>query len=114
MTGGAGVGKSFLIKTVKEMLIRTTQEHNNPVLLAAPTGIAACNIAAVTAHSAFSLPVEHHRAANYVPLKAEKLKQFRTKFKDIVYVIIDEISMLSSKNFEFIHKRLCDIKRYCP
>ena len=100
VTGGAGVGKSFLIK---EMLIRT-QQHYNPVLLTAPTGIASYNILGITVHSGFSLPVEHRRSANYVPLKAEKLKQFRAKFKDIAYVIIDEISMLSCHNFDLVHK----------
>lgn len=107
VTGGAGVGKSFLIRT--KMLIRTQHNHN-PVILTAPTGIAAYNIAGITVHSAFSLPVEHHRSANYVPLRAEKLKQFRVKFRDIAYVIIDEISMLSCHNFHYVHKRLCEIK----
>ena len=32
------------------------------------------------------------------------------KFKDITYVIIDEISMLSCHNFDFVNKRLCEIK----
>lgn len=45
VTGGAGVGKSFLIRTIKEMLIRMQTSHvHNPVLLVAPTGIAAYNI----------------------------------------------------------------------
>ena len=109
VTGGAGVGKSFLIRLIKEMLIRTQQTHS-PVLLTAPTGIAAYNIGGVTVHSAFCLPVEHHKTANYVPLKSEKLKQFRVKFKDIAYVIIDEISMLSCQNFAFLHNRMCNIK----
>ena len=81
---GAGVGKSFLIKTIREMLIRTQHNHN-PVLLTAPTGIAAYNIGGVTVHSAFCLPVEHKKSATYVPLRAEKLKQFRMKFKDVAY-----------------------------
>ena len=110
VTGGAGVGKSFLIRTIREMLIRTGQQHHNPVLLTAPTGIAAYNIGGVTVHSAFCLPVEHKKSATYVPLRAEKLKQFRIKFKDVAYVIIDEISMLSCHNFDFVNKRLCEIK----
>ena len=32
------------------------------------------------------------------------------KFKDIDYVIIDEISMVSCHNFNFVRKRLCEIK----
>ena len=45
VTGGAGVGK----RTIREMLIRN-QLHHNPVLLTAPTGIAAYNIGGITAH----------------------------------------------------------------
>ena len=62
---------------------------------------------AVTVHSAFSLPIEHRRSATYVPLQAEKL---RIKFKDIAYVIIDEISIVSCHNFNLVHKWLCEIK----
>ena len=109
VTGGAGVGKSFLIHTIKEMLIRNQHSHN-PVLLTAPTGIAAYNIGGVTIHSAFCLPVEHHKTGTYVPLKAEKMNQFRTKFRNIAYIIIDKISMVSVHNFSYIHKRLCEIK----
>ena len=80
------------------MLIRN-QLHDNPVLLTAPIAIAAYNIGGITVHSAFCLPVENHGAANYIPLKA-----------DISYVIIDEISMLSGRNFDFVNKRLCEMK----
>ena len=83
---------------------------HNPVLLAAATGNASYNIVGLTAHSGFCLPVEHHRIANYVPLRAEKRKEFRRKFADIRYIIIDEISMISCQNFAYIHKRLCEIK----
>ena len=105
VTGGAGVGKSFIIRTVQEMLIR--MEQQNPILLTAPTGIAAYNISGITVHSAFSLPVEHHKTADYIPLKAEKLQTLRYKFRNTRYIIIDEISC---QNFVYIHKRLCEIK----
>ena len=36
VTGGAGVGRSFIIRTVQVMLIR--MERQNPILLTAPTG----------------------------------------------------------------------------
>ena len=73
------------------MLIRT---HHNPVLLTAPTGIATYNIGGITVHAAVCLPVEHHISATYLPLKAEKLNELSMKFKDIAYVIIDEISIV--------------------
>ena len=109
VTGGTGAGKSFFIRLIKEMQMRTQVTHN-PVLLTAPTGIAAYNIGSVTVYSVFCLWIEHQNTANYVPLKSEKLKQFKVKFKNIAFLIIDEISMSSCQNFAFMHKCLCDIK----
>ena len=90
VTGDAGVGKSFIIRTVQEMLIR--MERHNPILLTAPTGIAAYNIGGINVQSAFPLPVEHHKTADDIPLKAEKLQTLRYNFHNIHYIIIDEIS----------------------
>ena len=61
--GGAGVGKSTVIRTLYEGLVRyfNSLPSTNPdaikVLLAAPTGKAAHNIHGMTLHSAFALPV---------------------------------------------------------
>lgn len=79
-------------------------------MLARASSFKPYNIGCVTTHSAFCLPVEHQKTANYVTLKAEILKQFRVKFRDVKYVIIDEISMVSSHNLALLHKRRCEIK----
>ena len=61
--GGAGVGKSTLIKALYEGLVRyfnslpSTNPDTTKVLLTAPTGKAAHNIHGMTLHSAFALPV---------------------------------------------------------
>mgnify|MGYP001807192588 CR=1 FL=1 len=60
VTGGGGTGKSFLIKLVTEMLRRTHLE-GKPVVLTAPTGVAAFNIRGSTIHRALGLPVEDCR-----------------------------------------------------
>ncbi|KAI8519366.1 hypothetical protein Bbelb_026230 [Branchiostoma belcheri] len=44
VTGGAGCGKSFLIKILNEYLIRISTCPTSPVILTAPTGVAAYNI----------------------------------------------------------------------
>jgi dephospho-CoA kinase len=62
ITGGAGVGKSFIISILWEFLARAHQgQVARPVVLGAPTGVAAFNIQGETIHSALKLPVEHAR-----------------------------------------------------
>ncbi|XP_035663609.1 ATP-dependent DNA helicase PIF1-like [Branchiostoma floridae] len=112
VTGGAGCGKSFLIKIINEYLIRISNQPTSPVVLTAPTGVSAYNIGGSTAHSALSLPVDHTRKGKtqYLPLSAEKLSQLRRKFNNVHTVIIDEISMISNVRLEHIHIRLSEIK----
>jgi hypothetical protein len=38
LTGGAGVGKSFVINLLRELILRAYPQGQDPVLLAAPTG----------------------------------------------------------------------------
>ena len=63
LTGGAGVGKSFLLKCITAYLLKTLKYHGQDyskqpsVKVTASTGKAATNINGTTLHSAFSLPV---------------------------------------------------------
>ena len=62
-SGGAGVGKSFLIKAITEYLKRVLRYPNQNldqpfVLVPASTGKAATGINGITLHSAFHLPVK--------------------------------------------------------
>ncbi|OBZ82815.1 ATP-dependent DNA helicase PIF1, partial [Choanephora cucurbitarum] len=65
VTGGAGTGKSMLIKTLYQALVKhydedVDRDFNSPtVLLTAPTGKAAFDINGQTVHSAFHLPINH-------------------------------------------------------
>ena len=59
LSGGAGVGKSFLVTPITEYLKRIlrypSQNLDNPsVLVTAYTGKAVTNVNAITLHSAFS------------------------------------------------------------
>ena len=63
VTGNAGTGKSFLIKTLhssvsKTLNFRTSSVEKPKVLLLAPTGVAAINISGTTIHSGLGIPVE--------------------------------------------------------
>lgn len=49
--GTAGIGKSYLIIFIKNMLHKNSPQQKNPILVLAPTRIAAFNIHATTIHS---------------------------------------------------------------
>jgi len=63
ITGGAGTGKSHLIKTIYASVSKTLSYHSKDlekpsVLLMAPTGVSAVNISGTTIHSALGIPVD--------------------------------------------------------
>ncbi|OBZ80775.1 hypothetical protein A0J61_11176, partial [Choanephora cucurbitarum] len=105
VTGGAGTGKSMLIKTLYQALIRhydddTNRDFNSPtVLLTAPTGKAAFNINGQIVRSAFHLPVNHSELNE---LSSEVSHSIGVALVDLKVVIIDEISMISSRLFSWI------------
>lgn len=112
ITRGAGVGKSFLIKIIIEWLRCCTSNISgvDPVMICAPTGTAAKNINGKTLHNALRLPVQHGKEAKYLEVSAKVLKMLRQIYNNIHTFIIDEISMVSAKTLENIHRRLSTIK----
>ena len=113
LTGGAGVGKSHLVRTVvltaTNIFNRNNQTDHNHVLVCAPTGTAAYNIAGHTIHSAFLLPIIESKYDDYVPLSHEKLAGLKEAIGDIKILVLDEISMVGTDQLLTIHRRLCDI-----
>ncbi|XP_055081793.1 uncharacterized protein LOC129456714 [Periophthalmus magnuspinnatus] len=114
ITGGAGTGKSHLIRAIQyeaNRLFAPMRRHpdNMSVLITAPTGMAAYNLNASTIHSAFSIGTDV--TLPYIPLGEEKLNSLRAKYIDVKLVIIDEISMVSHKLLTYIHGRLRQIKQ---
>ena len=88
VSGKAGVGKSTLIKHIKNT-------YKN-VVITAPTGIAALNVNGATIHSFFNIPPRYitiHEKRNLQP-------------KDVIYateiLIIDEISMVNANLLDTI------------
>ena len=57
--GTTGTGKSLLINCVREMLIALAGSEPSPIMLLAPTGVAAFNIQASTIHSTLHLPIKY-------------------------------------------------------
>jgi ATP-dependent DNA helicase PIF1 len=99
--GTAGTGKSFLIHCISHALSASVANGHSPLLLLAPTGIAAFNIHAKTIHSALKIPIKDMR-----PLQGQSLAIFQEEMKHIRYILIDEMSFLGPRLFIQIDSRL--------
>ena len=111
MTGGAGTGKSHLIKHIHYEFdkILTAQKENpdSPiVLLVAYTGTAAYNIGGQTIHSALGINKSMGKS-----LVEEQANTLRCKLQNLQLLIIDEVSMVSTPMLNLIHSRLQQIKQ---
>ncbi|KAK7940387.1 hypothetical protein WMY93_003713 [Mugilogobius chulae] len=82
ISGGAGTGKSHLIRALQYEATRLlaplcSAPDSTSVLLAAPTGIAAYNLKTTTIHSMFSIGLDARLP--YVPLGEDKLNTLRVE-----------------------------------
>ena len=116
--GGAGVGKSTVIRVLHEGLVRYmnslpgTKPDAIKVLLTAPTGKAAFNIHGMTLHSAFALPVTEFNG-EMPNLSSDVCNTLRSKLSSLKVIIIDEISMVGSKILSQVNNRLKAIMDNC-
>ncbi|MEO2221042.1 MAG: AAA family ATPase, partial [Nitrosopumilus sp.] len=115
VTGNAGTGKSFLLNLLHNHLTKL-YSYKNPgkvkVLKLAPTGVAAIKINGQTFYSALSIPCKCK--PNVLPqLSSKKRDELRHRFSELQVIMIDEISMVSQQDLEFISQRLNEIFN-CP
>ena len=109
LTGGAGVGKSVVIRALYQSLFRilNLKDGENPddkrILLCAYMGFAAFNIGGQTFCSAFHRKM-YQKGTNH--LAADELNTFRIKYRHLKIIIIDEISMVGNMTLSFIDTRL--------
>ena len=112
--GGAGTGKSYVLKGIYQGLNRLLnhqpgqQTNDLTTLLVAPTGKAAHNIKGHTIHSAFHIPA-NQPLYNYTKMTWDNLNTYRAKYLNLKWIICDEISMVSNYMLRFIHLRLQEI-----
>lgn len=97
ITGGGGVGKTFLVHKIVEELERQGRE----VMLAAPTGLAAQLIGGVTCHRAFKIPI-------YSAWEKEPEINADDPVCLTDAIVIDEISMFRMDAFNFFIKCIED------
>ncbi|KAJ8048374.1 ATP-dependent DNA helicase PIF1 [Holothuria leucospilota] len=113
LTGGAGVGKSQVVKALYNALLRyySSVPGNNPddthILLMALTGKAAYGIQGYTIHNALQIPA--NQGYDYKALTAERLNTLQAKYHNLKVIFIDEISMVGNKMLRFIDQRLQQI-----
>lgn len=113
LSGGAGVGKSVLLKALYQALLKfySHRPGQNPdncqVLVCAPTGKAAYNVGGLTAHSAFNIPAD--QGFKFKPLDMQQLCTYQTKYRYLKVIFIDEISMVGKRMLNFINLRLQEI-----
>ncbi|CAG2194870.1 unnamed protein product [Mytilus edulis] len=114
INGGAGTGKSHLIKCLHYEITKILSTHStNPddivVLLTAPTATAAFNIGGTTLHQAFSLPPS--LPLPYIYLRDDTINKLRSKLQNLSILIIDEISMVGQRSLLYVSERLRQIKQ---
>lgn len=98
ITGGGGVGKSYISRKIIEDL----QKQRKTVLITASTGRAAMLIGGITCHRAFNIPVK-------LTWQAEPKITASSPIYEADAVIIDEVSMLRIDAFEFIARVVKDV-----
>lgn len=108
ITGPAGVGKSFCVKLIKDMILSKTKK----IGITSSTGCSALSIDGQTVHSFLGIGLGKLPADRlYADLiKSSKKYSLYLKLKKLKVLIIDEISMINGDLFELIDKYLKLIK----
>lgn len=103
VTGGAGTGKSYLIKWLKSKLSR------DYIALLAPTGIAAINIGGMTIHSfcRFKPAIMNFKNDYETDPSYCKNSRLYAIANQIKYLIIDEISMVRCDLLDGVNDFFC-------
>ena len=94
ITGGGGVGKSFIIQYFVEM-----QKNNKVIATTSTTGISAILIGGVTIHSYLGIGLGTRDVDEMIAF-IRKCSFYRERWRKINILIIDEISMLSPDLFD--------------
>lgn len=115
ITGGAGTGKTNVLHTIYQGLSRhynlcaDSSTDIKTVLSLAYTGKAAYLIKGETVHSGLHIRMMSNYLY-YEPLNPDGLNKARCELKDVKTILIDEISLIGNKFFNFINLRLQDLK----
>ncbi|CAF1383790.1 unnamed protein product [Adineta steineri] len=117
ITGGAGTGKSHLLKCLhyeatkifsrKKHLALDESIDEVHTLITAFTGAAAVNVGGVTIHSAFGIGPQYNSMNDN--LSSERLNTYRCKLSTLKLLFVDEVSLIQSSLWGAMHSRLSQI-----
>lgn len=107
LDGAAGVGKTFAILKACACLQQLAREagRSDPVLRAAPTGVAAFGLLGRTLHTLLRLPIRGKS-----DLSTSSLQSLQSLFAYCSFLIVDEKSMIPLSMLSLIDNRLRAIK----
>ncbi len=94
LTGPAGTGKTFMLKAI----IASLEQCNEKCLLMASTGVAAQNVGGKTIHSELKIRFTEYGFTTLIFFDENEME----RIKKYTAICIEEISMVSSKLFEFV------------
>ena len=97
--GTTGIGKSYLINTIKNALSCQEITSHSPLLLLSSTGVATFNI-----HAGLWIPIKDIK-----PLHGQGLSLFQEEMKPIQYILIDEMNFIEPKLFVQIESHLREL-----
>jgi hypothetical protein len=109
ITGGAGTGKSHLLKCIYYETTKILNEMNNDknneirTLICAPTNAAALNMNCTTIHSTFKIGIKNFSLSENI------LNTMRSKLDSLCLLFIDEISLVDQSLWRELHTRLSQI-----
>ena len=106
--GTADTGKSYLVGAIKNTLANISHPGKSPLLLLAPTGVAALNIYARTVHSALHISIKEINL-----LQGPSLINLQQELGNIKYILIDEMSFIGKNILIRIYSRLCQAFPKC-
>ena len=104
LTGGAGVGKSYITNEV----IKHYKQADKQVVALGSTGVSAVNINGFTIHSFFVFGISNNfeELASSDRYNKKRLSQLKKILQSTELIIIDEISMVSADMLDMIAYRL--------
>jgi len=110
VSGQGGTGKSRVIDVLSRLVTKQCGAPSSvPVVVCAPTGLAAFKCWRNNSAQGPQSTVEHGKPADYSPLGQKQLTTLRATLKGLKLLIVDEVSMVSSLTLLFIHLRLTEV-----
>jgi len=107
ITGGAGTGKTFILKEI----IRELEDKGKHVAVTASTGVATVNLGGCTIHSYLGCNDETNweqlQESNKAKTEAQRKNECK-RFRETEVIVLDEISMICGDEFDMVNKHLCN------